>query len=197
MKAPGVYLEEVFLQPEVILLTSIPGFVGFATAKKSKDVVVQLYRKEELPEKLDLPEDNYLKAAVIGFFDNGGTLCYVACADSNREKQEELEKAIEALAPLTDIDLMAIPDAMKLPEDAVIDLQRKLIQHCMDQGDRFAILDALPGKTPESVLTQCNSIKENQNPQELRNGALYYSWLKPPPRSMATTLRSHCRYLCS
>ena len=187
MKSPGVYLEEVFPQPEVVLPTGIPGFVGFATAKKSKDVVVQLYRKEELSEKLDFSSENgYLKAAVIGFFDNGGTRCYVACADPNIEKQEikkqeeALEKAIEALATLTDIDLVAIPDAMKLPKDEVIRLQRSLILHCTDQGDRFAILDAVPGQTPESVLTQCNGIKENQNPQELRNGALYYPWLKPP-----------------
>ena len=116
--APGVYLEEIFLKPEVILPTGVPGFIGFATAKKpedQKDGVVQLYRKEELDDKLKFPEDGYLKASVIGFFDNGGTRCYVACADPNIEKQAKaLKAAITALAPLTDIDLMAVPDAMYL-----------------------------------------------------------------------------------
>ena len=58
--APGVYYEEVFIQPEVSLLTGIPGFIGFATAKKPedrKDGVVQLHRKEELDDKLNFPED--------------------------------------------------------------------------------------------------------------------------------------------
>ena len=175
-KAPGVYLEEVFLQPEVILPTGIPGFVGFATAKESeeqKDGVVQLYRKEELFEKLNFPEDSYLKTAVIGFFINGGTLCYVACADSNRAHQEELEKAIKALAPLTDIDLVAIPDAMMLPKEAVIDLQRSLILHCTDQGDRFALLDSYGDMT--SVKDQRAKIAENQTGA---NAAIYYPWIE-------------------
>ncbi|MBD2358702.1 phage tail sheath family protein [Tolypothrix sp. FACHB-123] len=188
MKAPGVYLEEIFLKPEIILPTGVPGFVGFATANKpenQKDGVVQLYRKQELDDKLNFPEDGYLKASVIGFFDNGGTRCYIAFADPNIAKQEALKNAIKALAPITDIDLMAFPDAMKpltkdavLDEKAVLDMQRSLIQDCTDQGDRFAILDSLPGKTSESVLTQCNAIKENQSQQKPVNGSLYYPWLQ-------------------
>ncbi|MDB9327573.1 phage tail sheath subtilisin-like domain-containing protein [Nodularia spumigena CS-590/02] len=203
---PGVYLEEIFPKPEVILPSGVPGFIGFAAAKKpedKKDGVMQLHRKQELDEKLNFPEDGYLKASVIGFFDNGGTCCYVAFADLTIEKQETLEKAIKALALLTDIDLMAIPDAMYLlpllPDDPirkevitlvqwqeqankavpeVIKLQRSLMQHCTDQGDRFAILDALPEKISKSVSQQCNAIKANQNLQKPVNGALYYPWLQ-------------------
>ncbi|HEY9665234.1 MAG TPA: hypothetical protein V6C91_00425, partial [Coleofasciculaceae cyanobacterium] len=45
-KAPGVYREEVFLQPEARLPIGIPGFVGFA------DAVSAL---ERLPEGIEFP----------------------------------------------------------------------------------------------------------------------------------------------
>ncbi|MEH1969562.1 phage tail sheath family protein [Nostoc sp.] len=266
--APGVYLEDIFLQPEVILPTGIPGFIGFADAiatlqnlpqgihfpdslpdpvkdkldydldkkclifkgvmstqaknqlqtlssdlpfKKAVEylwqqaqAVVVLHRQQEFIDKYDTP-DGYLTEAVIGFFENGGTLCYVVRADpDNNNPQQALIEAINTLDVLTDIDLVVIPDAMsllpKLPDDPmrlatdvitldewqrrakeaepmVIRVQQAVIQHCEKHGDRFAILDALPEKTSESVLTQCNDIKEGLTPEALRNGTFYYPWL--------------------
>lgn len=254
--APGVYYEEVFIQPEVSLPTGIPGFIGFATKviatleklpseiqfplESLKDIlsydkehqcliftglmstitrdellklspnnqaftkavgilfenaqpVVALNRQQEFAEKFDVASqgsENYLKEAVTGFFENGGTRCYVVRALlsttqlSNEDKKKALLTAIDALALLIDIDLVAIPDAMTLypKPEAIYEVQQAAIQHCAKYGDRFAILDPLPDNTSEEVLTQCSKIKENQTQQDLANGAFYYPWLKNAQR---------------
>jgi uncharacterized protein len=205
--APGVYLDEVFPRTEVILQTGIPGFVGFFMAKDPDEVLPNshliLHRQQDFIDKYITP-DGYLTEAIIGFFENGGTLCYVVRADPAKNPQKALIEAINTLDVLTDIDLVVIPDAMsllpKLPDDPmrsatdvitldewqrqakeaeprVISVQQAVIQHCEKHGDRFAILDALPEKTSESVLTQCNDIKEGLTPEALRNGTFYYPWL--------------------
>lgn len=88
-----------------------------------------------------------------------------------------MKQAIAALTPLTDLDLVAVPDAMMLSsESAVIRVQQAILQHCAESGDRFAILDALPRRSVETVLAQRNQLTLNQ-PEPL-NGALYYPWLQ-------------------
>jgi len=114
-KTPGVYREESFRQPEAKLPTGIPGFVGFFQAKPSeKDFPVNtplaLHRQEEFSEKFIA--QGYLLEAVTGFFANGGTRCYVVRADSNQEPKSALEAALSSLAPLKDLDLLAVPDAI-------------------------------------------------------------------------------------
>lgn len=179
-KTPGVYLEQVFIQPEVRLPTGIPGFIGFAdviSASLKAQSVVVINRKEEFFDKFNVSSAGYLKEAVIGFFDNGGTRCYVVRADStNNSPENALKEAIKALAPLTDVDLVAIPDVMSLPDDAIIRVQQEVISHCTKQGNRFAILDAL--RKAESVSKQREGINKNITQEELRNGALYYPWLQ-------------------
>lgn len=243
---PGVYYEEVFIQPEVSLPTGIPGFVGFATKviatleklpleiqfppeslkdtlsyerdhqrliftglmstitrdellalpsnnqafKKAVEIlfknaqsVVVLNRQEEFAEKFDVASqgsENYLKEAVTGFFDNGGSRCYVARAllsktqPSDKDKKEALLIAIDALALLIDIDLVAIPDAMTLYQEpeAIYEVQQAAIQHCAKYGDRLAILDGC--RDSQLVKEQREKIAENQIGA---NVALYYPWI--------------------
>lgn len=209
VNVPGVYLEEVFSRTEVILQTGIPGFVGFFMAiKKDRDEVLPnshliLHRQQDFTDKYVTP-DGYLTEAIIGFFENGGTLCYVVRADPAKNPQKALIEAINTLDVLTDIDLVVIPDAMsllKLPSDPthspsdvialdewqrkakeVIDVQQAVMQHCEKHGDRFAILDALPKTELVSVSQQCDAIKAKQNLQKPMNGALYYPWLQNTQR---------------
>lgn len=249
--APGVYYEEVVIQPEVSLPTGIPGFIGFATKVtatleklpeeiqfaleslkdtlsyeqdhqrliftgimstnkrdellalspnnqafkkavenlfKNAQYVVALNSQQEFAEKFHVASqgsESYLKEAVTGFFENGGTRCYVVPAllsttqPSDKDKKEALLTAINALALLIDIDLVAIPDVMTLSDkDAIYEVQQAAIKHCAKYGDRFAILDALPEAEAESVSKQWDDIKKNQTEEELRNGALYYPWLR-------------------
>ncbi len=186
-QSPGVYREEVFLKPAAALPTGVPGFIGFAQAVApdgpSTDGPMALQRKEELHAKLKIPPGSYLEDAVAGFFDNGGVRCYVAPADPGQDRETALKSAIEALAPLHDLDLVAIPDAQSLvlangqpDREGIVRVQRQVLGHCAAHGDRLAILDALVGSATDGVLSQRNSLLVEQG--EPIAGTLYYPWLK-------------------
>jgi phage tail sheath protein FI len=186
-KTPGVYREEIFLKPEARLPTGVPGFVGFADegAQGGPDFnqPVALHRKEEFAARFGARPESYLAEVVTGFFDNGGVRCYVARANPGGDRAAALRNAIAALAPLDDLDLVAAPDAMSLrladnnPDASAIEqVQRQMLAHCAEQGDRLAILDALPSRAAEGVLAQRDGLTVGQ--AEPVNGALYYPWLR-------------------
>jgi uncharacterized protein len=188
-KVPGVYWQEVAFRPEPKLMTGIAGFVGFADGPGDGKTtpVIALHRRDEFAVRIKGAEGSYLADAVAGFFLNGGLRCHVACARlkadaSDRQKADALLKALEALAPLTDIDLVAIPDVMmvywpgaKEKLDEIIRLQMALLQHCEVNSGRLAILDALPAET-QTVIEQRRRIASGA--REPINGALYYPWIR-------------------
>lgn len=239
-RSPGVYREEIFLQPEAALPTGIPAFIGFADAIAKLDLpqdvqlpaelegrlryeadqkrlvlsgtltieerdrlltlstdltfrkaiaelflsgqaVVSLRRRQDIENFVGLPK-GYLIDAIIGFFENGGSRCYLARADSLSVGRTALLAAIEPLKLLTDLDLVAVPDAMTLQtndqidRDAVIQVQQQVLIHCRTQGDRMAILDALPGSSVAAVQQQRLDLLSNQ--PEPVNAALYFPWLR-------------------
>jgi hypothetical protein len=197
-KTPRVYTEESVLERSPQLQTGVPGLVGFIkadskVAERFSDPV-SLSRKSEFdtlfenqPE-LHLASGSYLADAVNGFFLNGGSRCYVICAASEDNadtewKEKALEEALQALSPLTDLDLIAIPDAMTLCDtkglpdaEAVKRVQAEMLKHCEVNGNRLAILDALPTEIVKDVIVQGNDITNET--REPVNGALYYPWLK-------------------
>ncbi len=194
MKAPGVYLEELFPQPEVILPTGVPGFVGFFKASYVEDEVppnshIILHRQQEFIDKYITP-DGYLTEAVIGFFENGGTLCYVVRADPDQDRETALKNALEYLANLDDIDLVAVPDAMNLEPDAIYSVQNEVIKHCEKHGDRLAILDGYGDMT--SVKAQRQKIAGNQTGA---NAALYYPWIVRSQKDGSLKLVPPCGHI--
>ncbi|MEH1795578.1 phage tail sheath family protein [Nostoc sp.] len=237
-KTPGVYKEELFLQPQTILPTGIPGFIGFAEAiailkslpqgiqfpeswkdsinydlhkkqlvfkgvmsekarddllklpsdeafkkaitslfENSQNTVVTLHRKQEFIDHFQSPSGNYYLAdAITGFFENGGTRCYMVRVDFNQKPEDALKQGLKDLEPLNDLDLVAIPDAMTLTQpDAIIRVQQEALSHCATLGDRIAILDAWPSDMGD-IKTQHDQLTANQ--QEPLNGVLYFPWLK-------------------
>ncbi|MEM9218151.1 MAG: phage tail sheath subtilisin-like domain-containing protein [Cyanobacteria bacterium P01_F01_bin.150] len=185
-KTPGVYRQDIFVRPRTQLPTGVPGFVGFfETLDPSKNdlfpvnVPIFLHRKEEFTNQFKAL--GFLQDAVVGFFENGGTRCYVVRADATQSFVTSLSAAVEALAPMTDLDLVAVPDAVltATPSEAerqvAIQVQRLALAHCARHGDRFAILDALPGSTPDDVINQLDLLRIGQ--AEPLNGALYYPWI--------------------
>jgi len=176
-KSPGVYLEPVFLKPEARLVTGVPGFVGFAGGTANKPV--SLHRKDEFASFFNARPESFLADVVTGFFDNGGTRCYVVSADSSPSKTPlaALADAVAALGPLTDLDLVAIPDAMSLPADADRELaQRQVLAHCAEHDNRLAILDAHPAATTAKAMTHRDHLTLGQ--VEPVNGAFYYPWVR-------------------
>lgn len=146
---------------------------------QSAQQVVALYRKQDFISQLRSPSKSYLAQAVNGFFENGGTRCYVARAipDQNQAPSvEALKKALDTLGPLSDLDLVAIPDAMMLQDSrSIIEVQQAALQHCATVGDRIAILDAWLCDMGD-IKTQREQLAANQ--QEPLNGVLYYPWIK-------------------
>src|SRR5262245_37078305 len=75
-----------------------------------------------------------LAHAVYGFFNNGGSRCYVARVTGITD----IDDALKAFAAIDEIAIVAAPGIL---DDAVRD---KLVTHCANTGDRFAILDGPP-----------------------------------------------------
>jgi hypothetical protein len=114
----------------------------------------------------------YLAYAVRGFFENGGLLCYVqiVCyqgAGPGKEQGQDsaairaVRAGLKNLEAYDEFDLVCAPDIMWSPQaEADLDkaevesMQKAILDHCGRQGDRFAILDALPGANTAEVCCQ-------------------------------------------
>lgn len=245
-RTPGVYREELFLQPQARLPTGVPGFVGFADAivalvaappgvqfpdslpnsLKGKvqyqnkflrfsdkmtaterdqllvlssesrfqaaiadlfrlaqtgfDAPILLQRRDEFFNRFAGIEVGFLAEAVNGFFENGGTRCYLVRVRPGQTAQAweaALKMALTVLETVNDLDLVAIPDAMMLSDPSAVNrVQQAMLAHCRHQGDRLALLDALPESQATEILSQRERILLGQI--EPINAALYYPWIR-------------------
>jgi uncharacterized protein len=108
-----------------------------------------------------------LAHAVYGFFNNGGSRCYVArikpASDPLGFDPADLDAALKALEAIDEIALVAAP--------GMIDgsVRARLVAHCNTTGDRFAILDGPatgdPANPPAGV-----------QPSDM--AASYFPWIK-------------------
>lgn len=168
------------------LQTGVAGFVGLVKAKAASGQANEpfaLNRKSDFDALFQdkLVPGTFLAEAVNGFFLNGGIHCYVVGAAIEESadaasKEGALKAALQALSPLTDLDLIAIPDAMTLELETLKRVQSEMLRHCEMSGDRMAILDALPTASVSSLIAQRDDITTGA--REPVNGALYYPWLK-------------------
>ncbi len=175
---PGIYRQDIFERPLATLQTGVPVFLGLA-ARQPESRVQKLTLWQQFVDQFGEPlADSYLGAAVRGFFANDGQLCYVVrLVDTT---PAELAVGLEQIAAAEMIDLVCAPDIMQpaqpgaeLDLAAVQAMQQALLDHCAQQGDRVAILDALPGRDPLGVLAQRQGLSGI-------NGAFYYPWVAVP-----------------
>ena len=102
-----------------------------------------------------------------------------------------------SLAPLDGVQMVAIPDLMaglwqreEVPGDgagpevlviddkrkqAILDAQCMLVAHCERTGNRMAILDPIPGLTPQDMNETTLSTAYNS---DYGQAAIYYPWIK-------------------
>ncbi len=178
---PGVYRQDVFPPPAPTFLTGVPCFLGYSTIS-TKETVNTPHRLTLWPQFQaqfgGQPDGGYLADAVRGFFENDGLMCYVVSLDdaSAGSSVDALQRGLDALDDIDDVDLICAPDIMRAVDgatqpnlEAVMPLQRKLLDHCQLRGDRFAILDSLPTTDTAKVLEQAQSRGDY--------GAMYYPWL--------------------
>ena len=165
---PGVYKKDIFPAPGVELGTGIPGFLGLAqNGQVNIPALLTLWPQFAAKFGRILP-DGYLAYSVRGFFENGGRLCYVVPLEDSSTRA--LDQGLDALASIDAIDLICAPEIIKNPSAAPA-LQQKVLDHCETSGDRFAILDSIPGASVDQVLRQRWQL-------DGINGAIYYPWLR-------------------
>jgi phage tail sheath protein FI len=198
LKVPGVYRQEQPGRSRPVLPTGVPAFVGLVQANApvpaGAPITAGGYGPVALRRKADFPGGAaaYLEHAVTGFFDNGGDYCYVvgvrADASQPAAAAAALGRGLQSLAPLSDVDLIAVPDAVALgrtitagvisvDEAAVRSLQLAMIQHCTEQATRLALLDGLPGKDALALIeTQLKPLGVMRATPI--NAALYHPWVR-------------------
>jgi phage tail sheath protein FI len=102
-------------------------------------------------------------------------------ATSDNFKGDVAERrGLGALEELDNVTMVCIPDLMATPEGTPLDrelvkvVQTSIIAHCEKMKDRVAILDSLPGQTPEQIKEWRNKTAGYDS----KFAALYYPWIK-------------------
>lgn len=115
---------------------------------------------------LDVGHRN-LTQAVYGFFNNGGTRCYVVrlTAEAN------IDSALAAFELVDDIAIVAAPGLLDPATRSKIDA------HCRKTGDRFAIFDGPPAETDLSKLTKI-AAEQGVMPDRTDYAAWYFPWIR-------------------
>jgi phage tail sheath protein FI len=85
--------------------------------------------------------------------------------------------ALDSLRVVDDVNLVSVPDCVRLTDATTV--QMAVITHCEQLGDRFGVIDALPGLP----LFGTGSVEEQRAALDSTRGyaALYYPWLRVSP----------------
>lgn len=113
------------------------------------------------------PGYQQLAHAVYGFFNNGGSRCYV----TRIAGVADLDAALTAFAAIDEIALVCAPGQT---DDAVYG---KLVDHCAATDDRFAILDGPQFQAQLDSLTKPKP-QGGVAPARTDLAAFYYPWVK-------------------
>lgn len=176
--APGVYRQDVFPTPAPAFLTGVPAFLGYAGAGSHEPNVPQVLTLwPQFAERFPAPEGGgYLGAAVKGFFENEGLLCHVLALEDTGSPLRDLQRGLDALRRLDEVDLVCAPDVMRTGDPSVdpdvatvVAQQRAVLDHCAGRGDRFAVLDGVPRGVAEQRAQLAGDL-----------GALYHPWVWTP-----------------
>jgi phage tail sheath protein FI len=110
-----------------------------------------------------------LAQAVYGFFNNGGSRCFVARVKDTTE----LTDALKEFATIDEIALVAAPGRT----DATT--YSALVDHCAATGDRFAILDGPPSASDLTTLKSIPSATPpGVAPSNTDLAAWYFPWIR-------------------
>ncbi|QEE29669.1 phage tail sheath family protein [Terriglobus albidus] len=165
---PGLYLQEIEATPRRSFHTGVPVFLAHATVHVGIPRLVLSWAQFVAFYGINAPS-GLLAAAVRGFFDNGGELCYVYALRPELGPMAALDEALDQVEGLEDADLICLPDLSQAPQ-WFAPLQRRVVEWCDAGAERFAILDTLQGASPEAAAQQVAQLKG-------RSAAVYSPWL--------------------
>jgi phage tail sheath protein FI len=109
---------------------------------------------------------NYLRHAVFGFFNNGGSRCYVTWVSGTKT----IKDALDAFAAIDEIALVAAPGSGNADD---------LANHCATNEGiyyRFAILDGPKAETDLNTLTKI-AANQGKMPNRCDYAAWYFPWI--------------------
>ncbi len=179
---PGVRIQEIQLAgpPITGVGTSTAGFVGAAPLKGQYTMIARVvtsadqFTNDYINDPGGDPTKNATKStdlslAVLGFFQNGGTECYVVNTDS--VAPADVVKGLQVLEKQSDVEIIAAPGST---DKTVYD---ELEAQAMRQADRFAILDS-----PAKVDDLGKLLEGGANrPQDSIWAAFYYPRIQVGP----------------
>jgi phage tail sheath protein FI len=110
------------------------------------------------------PAHKILAHAVYGFFNNGGTRCWVTRL-TDASNAGAVTEALEGFRAIDEIAIVAVPGALDP------NIQGAVLDHCENAGDRFAILDGQRATafTPAAIQ---GTVRDSDY------AALYFPWIE-------------------
>jgi phage tail sheath protein FI len=124
----------------------------------------------------DIQQANqYLAQAVFGFFNNGGTRCWVARVGN---AGNDLTQALENLESVDEVAIVAAPLPPDTTAQALNAAQEALVGHCQKLEDRVAILDSardIAGGNLTLTNDATGIWRPAANPKGY--GAFYFPWI--------------------
>jgi uncharacterized protein len=201
--APGVYVEEVpsAVKPIAGVGTSTAGFIGVSAnitrpwdpakrtgmpARPTGEAYQQAAALSPQPVNSwteftqrfgDIQEANqYLAHAVYGFFNNGGTRCWVTRIAA---PGDDLERALQQFESIDEIAIVAAPLPPDVAAAALNAAQAALVAHCERMEDRVAILDSGRDIKDDNLVISADDSgiwRPAANPKGY--GAFYFPWIE-------------------
>ena len=138
--------------------TSTAAFIGIAASGPFTPTLITNFAEYQTAYG-GLDGSGFLGHTVHGFFDNGGTRCYVVRVEAKADPIASLQ-SLESL----DVSIVCSPD-----ESSIAGMAAALVEHCERMRYRIAVLDApqtpAPTDGPPAVLRSSYA-------------AYYYPWLR-------------------
>lgn len=190
---PGVHIAHQALVRGATPLqqSGVPAFLGFARVHDSlfdrsgsRSVVLDRWDARLWGGQIAPAAGSHLRAAVRGFFANGGRRCVLlAVPPEAAPGADALLRLVAPGGPLEDrgdIDLVCVPDACSalVEPDQRLTLMQAVLRHCEATGDRLALLDA---PAPDASDDPVRDWSRLAGQLRSRHGALYAPWLLPDP----------------
>src|SRR5208337_2856017 len=111
--------------------TSTAAFIGIAASGPFTPTLITNFAEYQTAYG-GLDGSGFLGSAVHGFFDNGGTRCYVVRVEAKADPIASLQ-SLESL----DVSIVCSPD-----ESSIAGMAAALVEHCERMRYRIAVLDA-------------------------------------------------------
>ncbi|MCA9559265.1 MAG: phage tail sheath family protein [Myxococcales bacterium] len=175
--SPGVYVEEVpgASKPIEAVGTSTVGFIGESNKGPVNQVVFCPNWSTFVKNFGDFADSDHLAHAVYGFFNNGGSRCFVlnvGTGDGDKparfighDKGPGERTGLHAFEEVDEINIVCAPGQT---EPAI---QDAVLTHCEKMRYRFAILDA-----PETI--EKGGVDKLGKPRDSKYGAYYFPWIE-------------------